>query len=239
MTAVVTPVSRFLKLALLAAVCASLVPVAAGAAQSSHRAVKTCWSGYSYNGVQSPTRAYGISANLTLSSRSIVDVGHVAAWIGVGGAGMGPGGSDEWIQAGIAHDAGGQDVLYYEYKRPGDAKATYISLQLANPGQSHSFVVYERAAQRDSWSVIVDGVKISPPVTLPGSHGLFQPVATAENWDGGVAGSCNQYGFGFSSLAVRSEYKGAWQAFDLSRVLRDPAYQLSLGQSGFKVSSRT
>jgi hypothetical protein len=151
---------------------------------------------------------------------------------------MGPGGSDEWIQAGIAHDAGGQDLLYYEYKRPGDAKATYISLQVANPGQPHTFVVYERGAQRDSWAVIVDGVKISPPVTLPGSHGLFQPVATAENWDGGVAGACNQYGYAFSNLSVRSEYKGAWGAFDLSRVLRDPAYQLSLGQSGFKVFSR-
>jgi hypothetical protein len=86
--------------------------------------------------------------------------------------------------------------------------------------------------------LIVDGVKISPPVSLPGSHGLFQPVATAENWDGGVAGACNQYGFAFSNLAVRSDYKGAWQAFDLSRVLRDPAYQLTLGQSGFKASSR-
>ena len=238
MKAVVTPFSRFLKLALLAAVCASLAPVAAGAAQTSQRSAKTCWSGYSYNGVQSPTRAYAISASLTLASRSVVDVGHVAAWVGVGGAGMGPGGSDEWIQAGIAHDAGGQDVLYYEYKRPGDAKATYTALQVANPGQSHSFVVYERAAQRDSWSVIVDGVKISPPVSLPGSHGLFQPVATAENWDGGVAGACNQYGFAFSNLAVRSEYKGTWQPFDLSRVLRDPAYQLALRPSGFTASSR-
>lgn len=238
MTAVVTPVSRFLKLALLAAVCAALAPVAAGAAQATHRAAKTCWSGYSYNGVQSPTRAYGISTTLTLASRSVVEVGHVAAWVGVGGAGMGPGGSDEWIQAGIAHDAGGQDVLYYEYKRPSDAKATYTTLQLANPGQPHSFVVYERAAQRDSWSVIVDGVKISPPVSLPGSHGLFQPVATAENWDGGVAGTCNQYGFAFSNLAVRSEYKGTWEPFDLSRVLRDPAYQLALRPSGFTASSR-
>ncbi|MEA2425819.1 MAG: hypothetical protein QOH13_2229 [Thermoleophilaceae bacterium] len=238
MRTAVTRVSRFLKLALLAAVCASLAPVAAGAAQASKGGAKTCWSGYSYTGVQSPTRANGISANLTLSTRSIVGVGHVAAWVGVGGAGMGPGGSDEWVQAGIAHDAGGQDVLYYEYKRPGDDKATYTQLQVANPGQSHSFVVYERAAQRDSWAVIVDGVKISPPVALPGSHGLFQPVATAENWDGGVAGTCNQYGYAFSNLAVRSEYKGTWQAFDLSRVLRDPGYQLALGKSGFKVSSR-
>ena len=124
------------------------------------------------------------------------------------------------------------------YSTPGDDKATYTKLQTVDPGQTHTFVVYERAAQRDSWSVIVDGVKISPPVNLPGSHGLFQPVATAENWDGGVAGTCNQYGFAFSNLAVRSDYKGAWQAFDLSRVLRDPAYQLSLRPSGFTASSR-
>jgi hypothetical protein len=234
----VTAVSRVFKLALLVAVCASLAPVAAGAGQASHRGAKTCWSGYSYNGVQSPTRAYGIAANITLSSRSIVDVGHVAAWVGVGGAGMGPGGSDEWIQAGIAHDVGGQDVLYYEYKRPGDATATYVALQVVKPGESHSIVVYERAAQRDSWAVTVDGGRVSQPVTLPGSHGLFQPVATAENWDGGIAGGCNQYGYSFSSLAVRSEYKGAWQAFDLSRVLRDPAYRLALRPSGFQASSR-
>lgn len=238
MTAAVSPVSRFLKLALLCAACAALAPVAAGAAQDSRGTVKNCWSGYSYNGVQSPTRAYGISASLTLSSRSVVGAGHVAAWVGVGGAGMGPGGSDEWIQTGIAHDVGGQDVLYYEYKRPGDAKATYVSLQTVDPGQTHSFVVYERALQRDSWAVIVDGVKISPPVTLPGSHGLFQPVATAENWDGGVTGTCNQYGYGFSNLAVRSEYKGTWQPFELTRVLRDPAYQLDLRASGFTASSR-
>jgi hypothetical protein len=238
MKAAVTSASRFLKLALLAAVCASLAPVAAGAAPAAQRAAKTCWSGYSYNGVQSPTRAYGISASLTLSSRSVVGAGHVAAWIGVGGAGLGPGGSDEWIQAGISHDAGSQDALYYEFKRPGDGQATYVKLQTVQPGESHSIVVYERAAQRSSWRVLVDGVKVSDPITLPGSHGAFQPVATAENWDGGVAGSCNEYGYGFSGLAVRSQYAGSWQAFDLSRVLRDPAYQLSLGQTGFRASSR-
>jgi hypothetical protein len=238
MTAAVPPVSRFLKLALLAAVCAALTPVAAGASQASSRATKTCWSGYSYNGVQSTTKAYGISATLTLSSRSVVGIGHVAAWVGVGGAGMGPGGSDEWIQTGIAHDAGGADVLYVEYKQPGDARATYVALQEVSPGESHNLVVYERATQRDSWQVMVDGVKVTAPIMLPGSHGRFQPVATAENWDGGVAGTCNQYGYAFSSLAVRSEYKGAWQAFDLSRVLRDPAYQMTLRPSGFRASSR-
>jgi hypothetical protein len=234
--ATVSRVTRSLKLALVAALCTAVAPVAAGAAHNG--ATKSCWSGYSYNGVRSPTRAYGVSAHLTLSSRSVVDLGHVAAWVGVGGAGLGPGGSDEWVQAGIAHDAGGRDVLYYEYKRPGDKEATYVPLQLANPGQSHSIVVYERPGQRSSWSVMVDGVNVSGAISLPRSHGRFQPVATAENWDGGVAGTCNHYGYGFSGLAVRSQYGRSWQAFDLSRVLTDPAYRMALRPSGFSASSR-
>jgi len=235
----VTSASRIFTLAALALACAAVLPVAAGASapKSAHTA-KTCWSGYSYNGVQSPSRAYGVSANLTLSARSLVGNGHVAAWVGVGGAGLGPGGADEWLQAGIAHDEGGTDVLYYEYKQPGAAAATYVRLSAVAPGDTHSIVVYERAAQRDSWRVMIDGVKVSDAIDLPGSHGRFQPVATAENWDGGVAGSCNQYDFDFSNLAVRAQFGGAWQAFDLSRVLRDPAYRLTLRASGFDASSR-
>jgi hypothetical protein len=231
--------ARLACFAALVLACACAVPVAglAAAPTTAHRA-HSCWSGYSYDGVQSPGRAYGVSATLALAARSVVSNGHVAAWIGVGGAGLGPGGSDEWVQAGIAHDAGGLDVLYYEYKQPGDAVATYVRLAVVSPGESHDVVVYERAAQRDSWRVMVDGNKVSDPISLPGSHGRFQPVATAENWDGGVAGSCNAYAFDFSNLAVRAQYAGAWQAFDLSRVLRDPAYAIKLRPSGFTASSR-
>ena len=223
----------------LALACACAVPVAGLAAgERKVQAAHGCWAGYSYNGVQSTGRAYGVSATLTLGAHSVVSNGHVAAWIGVGGAGLGPGGSDEWIQAGIAHDAGGLDVLYYEYKQPGDSVATYVRLFNVAPGKSHSLVVYERGGRRDSWRVIVDGTKVSSPIRLPGSHGRFQPVATAENWDGGVSGSCNGYDFDFSNLAVRSQYAGAWQAFDLSRVLRDPAYAIKLRASGFTALSR-
>ncbi len=239
MTRPVTSVSRIVFLAALVLACASVLPVSAGAAApKSHGSAKTCWSGYSYDGVQSPTRGYGVSASLTMNARSNVGTGHVAAWVGVGGAGMGPGGTDEWVQAGVAHDAGGADELYYEFKRPGDASATYVTLGRAFAGDTHTFVVYERASYPNSWRVMIDGAKVSDPITLPGSHGLFQPVATAENWDGGVAGSCNQYNFAFSNLAVRKDFGGAWQPFDLSRVLRDPAYQLSLRASGFTASSR-
>jgi hypothetical protein len=55
--------------------------------------------------------------------------------------------------------------------------------------------------------------------------------ARTESGDGGVTGACNQYGFAFSNLAIRSDYKGAWQAFELSRVLRDPDYQMWLRPS--------
>jgi hypothetical protein len=238
MTRAMTSATRFLALALLAAACTVVAPLEANATTSTRHAAKSCWSGYSYNGVQSPARGYGVSAELTLAGRSSVGNGHVAAWIGVGGAGLGPGGSDEWVQAGIAEDAGGADMMYVEYKRPGDARATYAPLWQVSPGETHTIVVYERAAQQGSWRVMVDGVKVSDPIMLPGSHGLFQPVATAENWDGGVAGSCNQYAFSFSNLAVRTQFAGGWHAFDLSRVLRDPAYQLALRPSGFLASSR-
>ena len=191
-----------------------------------------CAPGYSYAGVESPTGAYGVSARLKALTAPVVATGHVAAWVGVGGPGLGPGGSDEWLQAGIARDAGGDPVVYYEYKRPNDEEATSITVAGTRPGQSHTFVVYERAAHRDTWRVLVDGVKVGAPVGLPGSHGTFQPIATAESWDGGVAGTCNGFRFDFSNLAVRSGYEGTWRAFALSRVLRAPQYALALRASG-------
>jgi hypothetical protein len=234
-----TAVSRLGAFAAVAAVFAAWFALPASSARpaSTHRTT-SCWSGYSYDGVQSPTRAYGVGATITLQRPSQVTDGHVAAWIGVGGAGMGPGGSDEWIQAGIAHEADGTDALYYEYKRPGDAQATLVQLQDAYPGVPYSLFVYERAAQRDAWRVMLNGVKVSDPIVLPGSHGAFQPVATAENWDGGVTGACNGYAFDFSSLAIRTDWGGAWQPFDTSRALHDPAYELALRPSGFTASSR-
>ena len=231
------PFFRLLVFAALAACAAAALARPAAPATASHRTT-SCWSGYSYDGVQGSSRTYGVGTTLTLQRPSDVTVGHVAAWIGVGGPGMGPGGSDEWVQAGIVHEEDGTDALYYEYKRPGDADATYVWLQEAVPGVAYSLFVYERATQRDAWRVMLNGVKVSDPIVLPGSHGAFQAVATAENWDGGVAGSCNLYNFDFSNLAVRSQFAGAWQAFDLSRVLRDPAYLLTLRASGFDASSR-
>jgi hypothetical protein len=213
-----------LALAVLAAAsCAALAPHAARAGG--------CWSGYSYVGVQSSAAGYGVSASLTLASVPVVAHGHVAAWVGIGDA-------SEWVQAGVAHDEGGGDVLYFEYKRPSDSRAVYVALQPVAAGETHTVAVYERPAQRDAWRVLIDGVRVSDPIVLPGSHGLFRPVATTESWDGGVSGTCNAYRFGFANLALRAQWGGAWQPFDLTRILRDPAYVLSLRPAGFSASSR-
>ena len=225
--------------AMLVAALMAALALSTGSSQAQTRPVSQCWAGYSYVGATSPVAGFGVSATIGLAGSSSVADGHVAAWVGFGGVGMGPGGSDEWIQAGIARDAGTPlDVLYYEYKRPGDDRATYVPLGATVPGMSHTFVVYERAAQRDAWRVMIDGVKVSDPIVLPGSHGAFQPVATAENWDGGVAGTCNGYAYDFKGLAVRTQWGGRWQPFDLSRMLHDPAYQLAVRRTGFFASSR-
>jgi hypothetical protein len=200
-------------------------------------AAPTCWSGYSYDGVQSPSTAYGVAATVTLRAPSVVHLGHVAAWVGVGGPGAGPRGTDEWVQAGIAQDAGDVAVLYYEYKQPGDAVATYVRLQPVVAGKSHAFSVTESPSRPGVWRVRIDGIAWGAPVVLPGSHGRFAPNATAESWDRGVAGSCNGYSFSFSDLSLRLRYAGPWQGFGLSRVLRDPAYALRLGVNGFSAFS--
>lgn len=221
----------------LAGLVAVLAVVAAQpAAASPGRA--PCWSGYSYVGVQSATPAFGVSAVLSVTAVPAVGSGHVAAWIGVGGAGLGPGGSDEWLQAGIVYESNGVAHLYYELKRPGDAHATYVQLGVVVPGEPHSLALFERSGLRDSWSVTIDGVRTGAPVVLPGSHGTFAPIATTESWDGGVAGNCNRYGFDFSRLALESGYGSGWRAFDLARVLHDPGYRLALRPSGFTAASR-
>ena len=231
------PTTRFILL--LATLLAALLATTAATASSPRAASapKSCWAGYSYDGVQSTARGFGVSAVLTMQSRSVVSAGHVAAWVGVGGAGMGPGGSDAWVQAGIAQDVGGSDHLYFEFKRPGDAHATSVTLAEVQTGKSHTITIFERFAQRNAWLVRIDGARVSDPIVLPGSHGAFSPVASAENWDGDAA-ACNHYSFDFSNLAVATQFGSGWQPFDLSRVLRDPAYLIALRANGFTASAR-
>ena len=65
-----------------------------------------CLGGYTYAGVYRTDKPVaGVAASISMTSLPSVNSGpggHVAAWVGVGGAGMGPGGTDEWLQVGLA-----------------------------------------------------------------------------------------------------------------------------------------
>src|SRR5258708_38842885 len=108
--------SRFVLLvaaATLAAACSLAVP------QRGRAGTPCSASSYSYAGVLSINARYGVSARISAVRRPNVRKGHVAAWVGVGGAGLGPGSTDEWLQAGISAKPGADPALFYVGARPG------------------------------------------------------------------------------------------------------------------------
>src|SRR5712691_5462127 len=124
----------------------------AGAAPSSAASTASCGSsGYAYAGVGSNARAYGLAAKLTTLSAPQVRSGHVAAWVGFGGPGQGPNGSDEWIQVGYSGFPGSStSSLYYEVARPNQAPVYQEVESALAPGTTRKVAVVE-LAQRHSW----------------------------------------------------------------------------------------
>lgn len=221
-------------IAFFAAVAAAFAPAVSAHSRNS----TACRAGYSYVGAVSPVAAAGVSARIRLSSLPAVSSGHIAAWVGVGSPKAGPGGTSEWLQTGIADIEGETSHLYYEVWRPGDLGATYVELGAVRVGDAHTFTVRELAGRSDVWVAEIDGTRVSRPVTLPGSHDAFEPVVTAENWDGGTTGACNSYDFDFAEVSMRAEPGRTWQPFALTRLLRDPAYALAVRARGFTAASR-
>ena len=127
--------------AALAAACSFSAPTPA--------ASNICRSTYSYAGITAPDRANGISAALTAVSVPNVVEGHVAGWIGVGGPGLGPGGSDEWIQIGLSAFPESGSIMYYEVDRAGGFQgnlADYVNscIEDAHKGRDIGLAVVER-----------------------------------------------------------------------------------------------
>src|SRR4051812_50165152 len=83
---------------LIAFACASLAP---SANASPRTAARFCPAGYAYAGVYTTKAVAGVAATLTMLAKPTVPAGHVAGWVGVGGAGMGPGGPGERRQVGF------------------------------------------------------------------------------------------------------------------------------------------
>jgi hypothetical protein len=167
---------------------------------------------YVYAGVAGQLRVSGVGATITPTSSAFdVRAGHVAGWVGVGGPGEGPNGSDEWIQVGFSAfpDWLGSD-LYYEVARPGSAPAYSRVRSSVEPGKPVRVSVAEVRGRRDWWRVWVGGRPASKPIHLPQSDHRWRPVATAESWDAGVD-VCNAFAYRFDGLRVALAPGGLWQ----------------------------
>ena len=175
--------------------------VAALALAGSVAAASACGeSGYSYAGVGAPTWGSGISAVITPLGPFAISNGHVAGWVGVGGPGQGPNGADEWLQIGLSGFPGFYTDVYYEVTLPGQNPVYNEVVQNPPAGHPYRFSVLED--QPNYWRVWMNGQPVSPSYYLPQSHNKFMPIATAESWDGGTGGACNNFLYSFQRVKV-------------------------------------
>ena len=208
-------------------------------------------TGYSYAGLASPSNAYGISAVISPLDAFDILNGHVAGWVGVGGPGQGPGGTNEWLQIGLSGFPGidGSDI-YYEVALPG-RYPTYHQVAANLPlGTLAKVTVLEMHNQPDHWRVWLNHRAVSPPIYLPASHNRWSPIATAESWDGGTGGMCNTFLYRFRRVSIAHQAGGGWHrlthAFPIksatTKVRRSPgasAFLAAEGQPAFQFLSLT
>jgi hypothetical protein len=93
-------------------------------------------------------------------------------------------------------------------------------------GKTFAVAVLEERGRPGSWQVWVDGTAVTGTIKLPGSHGAWRPVATAESWNGDTAGTCNGYAFSFGHVRVATQPGGAWRPLTGTTVLSAPGYHL-------------
>jgi hypothetical protein len=215
------------RLSLTFGIIALLTILATAATASADTAVtnpSACgYNGYSYAGETATSSETGISAGITALEQPRITSGHVAAWVGVGGAGLGPGGSNEWLQAGISAASGGPTSLYYELARPGAApRYQRLPIRIAL-GRTYRVSVQESPSRPGYWSVWVDGIQRTSGAFLPGSHDAWKPTATSESWDGGTP-ACNAYDFRFDEVRARTEAQ-IWSPMG-SSVMDGPGYRV-------------
>jgi hypothetical protein len=204
-----------------ALVLASLVAPAASAA--------SCSKTYSYAGLVSAKTSDGIRTQLRAETVPNVTFGTVAGWVGVGG-------TDAWIQIGYNGFADGEHRLYYEVKQRGKLPR-YTSVKEIETGEIHRVAVRERRDRPNWWHVVVDGRPVSPLIYLPGSHRRWQPMATAESWNGG-RGNCNGLTYRFSELMLLQRGGGGWRKFPVAYDMQDPGYRLRRTSNGFVAATR-
>ena len=213
------PIPRLRALLVLAGACVSLSAPAPAAAVS-------IGGTYAYAGLVGSDVASGVRARLIAASPPVVERGHVAAWVGVGGLDVGPAGEDEWIQVGLASFEGSTTRLYYEVMR-GDGYPEYVELDGdVRAGESHRVAVVEMVRSPRHWRVWVDGQPVTAPILLRWSHRAWEPVATAESWsDLESSPTANRFSYRFHGLTFRSS-GGGWRAFRAPYVLEDRGFDV-------------
>jgi hypothetical protein len=208
--------------ATLATACAFAAPGRAAAAPA------TCGEGaYAYAGIGGSQLVSGVSARIAPTAAPTVRDGHVDGWVGVGGPGKGPHGTDEWLQTGLTSVPGGTgNSIYYELVRPGHSDVTHMLRRNVAVGEQHLFAVREVANRPNWWRVWLDGSPASPPVFLAASHGRWTAQAIGESWAGATSGPCNSYAYFFGNVAVTSVEGGAWSPFRHVQSFQDANYTL-------------
>ena len=184
--------------------------------------------GYSYAGVASSSNAFGIGATVTPLAGFDVRAGHVAAWVGVGGPGKGPNGTDEWLQTGFSGFPGVPgNNLYYELALPGKQPEYHQLARRLPIGRPARIAVLEMQARPNMWRVWLNGSAASGPIYLPGSHGRWAPIATAESWDGGTRGRCNGFLYRFDRISLAQAPGGDWHRLVGGYEIKGPATRLA------------
>jgi hypothetical protein len=195
---------------------------------------------YSYGGVSFPNASHGIRAQITISSPPHVENGHLAAWIGIGGEGMGESGSDEWLQAGLASqktETGGLIHYLYIETATGGAAAKETFIQNAEIGKSYLISILEVKNRPGWWRVWLNGEPISEPYHLSFSQYLSPsppPQVFAESWIE-TPQACNHFNYKFTHIAMAYQPGGAWKAASLASSQRvDGHFRLKLSGNSFR-----
>ena len=151
------------RIAQLAGALAATLVVAASASP----AALACARGYSYAGLYATSPSLGVAASLSMLRPPEVAGGHVAAWVGVGGPGLGPNGTDEWLQVGLASFGGSPETsLYYELALPGQ-QPRYVELASGiQPGQEMRVGLLELPFAPNTW-IVVSPAGLAGPFYLP------------------------------------------------------------------------
>ena len=218
---------------LLGALAAALALVSISFAAPGRAQAACGSSGYAYAGLGASHRAYGVATWLQSVATPEVLSGHVAGWVGVGGPGAGPNGTDEWIQVGFSAFPGGSTSLYYEVALPHQAPQYHEVAAGLPAGSTHKIAVVELRTRRSWWSVVVDDHAVGDPVYLPGSHGAWRPLATTETWGAGSF-VCNRFSYRFGSVSVATRPGGGWQRLRSHYTFQNHGYRIrSLGAATF------